>query len=115
MASKNKIILSDKIILFTPIFGISTKPDKKVPTILPKVEKADKFPETLPMFSLLASFKRMAYGEIVANKKLGMANTSKLHKIATIPKFGIRSASFFTTLTSNNGIILVKRADSKII
>ena len=52
----HKTTTNSKIIFLTPNNGIRINPAKKVPTILPTVEKEDILPETFPTSSKSLSF-----------------------------------------------------------
>ena len=78
--------------------------------MLPIVDKDDIFPDNEPISvsSLLLIFT--AYGEIIANIKLGIENAIIAHNIAAIIRFGIIPAIIFTTQVSNYWIVLVANA-----
>ena len=97
--------------MLTPILGISTNPIKNVPTILPIVDNDDILPDNEPISCSSILFIFTAYGEIIANIKLGIENTIIAHIIAAIIKLGIKPANIFTTQVSNNGIALVANAE----
>ena len=107
----NSIIVTPIFILLTPILGISTNPIKNVPTILPIVDNDDILPDNEPISCSSILFIFTAYGEIIANIKLGIENTIIAHIIAAIIKLGIKPANIFTTQVSNNGIALVANAE----
>ena len=48
----HNIIVEANMIFRTPIFGINTKPAKKVPNMLPIVDNEDIFPEVVPTLSI---------------------------------------------------------------
>ena len=97
-----------------PKFGINKNPATNVPTILPIVDNDEIFPDVFPTSSCVLSSNFTAYGDTIANIKLGIPNTTAEHIIATNTKLLDNSDSGCTRIASNIGIKLVKNAPANI-
>ena len=71
----------------TPKFGINMNPAMNVPKILPIVDNDDTLPDSFPISSSCLSFNFTAYGDTVANTKLGIPNTTADDTNAEITSF----------------------------
>ena len=111
--SNNRMVTPNTIVL-TPNVGIRKNPAKKVPTILPMVDKDDVFPDILPTSSNSLSFSLTAYGDTIAITKLGIPKTTAAAIKATTTKFPDSFTKFSTNMVSMIGIKLVKIAPNKI-
>src|SRR5690242_11700091 len=98
-----------------PNDGISTNPARKVPNILPTVDKAYRLPTVDPDLSISCMTNFTEYGDTIPRSTLGIANKNIVSTMAAILISHMHDPTNCSTIKFVRVVIAIKKAALNII